>query len=280
MNKIEGPAAIQLINNFRFPIIFSRESIEFALNYKPENDDKFIVSYPKCGSTWTQQIICLIINNGIIQRQSDRENISNSILEQRGKESLNISLKPRVIKTHFPFGLMPYNKSAKYLWVVRNPKDVCVSFYHHAKARGQYQWTRDFHDYFKIWINEETPYGDYFEHVLSFWSHRFDDNFTFLVYEHIKNNPKEAFLKIALFLGEEFVIKMKENNEMALNKVIENSTVDVMKTLNYDIIIRKGIVGDWRNHFNKEESDLVDEKIMKLFSGTGLEKLWAEEMKW
>jgi len=118
MNKIEGPAVVQLINNFRFPIIFPRESIEFALNYKPQNDDKFVVSYPKCGSTWTQQIICLIINNGIIQRQSDRENILNSILEQRGKESLNISLKPRVIKTHFPFGLMPYNKSAKYLWVV------------------------------------------------------------------------------------------------------------------------------------------------------------------
>jgi hypothetical protein len=65
MNKIEGPAAIQLINNFRFPIIFSRESIEFALNYKPENFDKFLVTFRKCGATWIQQIICLIINDGM-----------------------------------------------------------------------------------------------------------------------------------------------------------------------------------------------------------------------
>jgi hypothetical protein len=43
--------------------------------------------------------------------------------------------------------------------------------------------------------------------------------------------------------------------------------------------IRKGIVGDWKNHFNKAESDLVDEKIEKLFAGTGLESLWLEEMK-
>jgi hypothetical protein len=63
---------------------------------------------------------------------------------------------------------------------------------------------RDFHDYFNIWIEEEIPYGYYFEHILSFWSYRFDDNYTFLVNEHMKNNKKDAVLKIAEFLGEEF----------------------------------------------------------------------------
>jgi hypothetical protein len=50
--------------------------------------------------------------------------------------------------------------------------------------------------------------------------------------------------------------------------------------MNFHILIRKGIVGDWKNHFNREESDLVGEKVKKLFSGTGLQKLWVEEMKW
>ena len=107
MDKTDRPAVYQLINNFKFQIFFSRENIEFALNYKPEKDDKFIVSYPKCGSTWTQQIICLIINDGIIEK-SDRQYVANSLLEWKGKESLNTSLKPRVIKTHMSFGQMPY----------------------------------------------------------------------------------------------------------------------------------------------------------------------------
>jgi hypothetical protein len=47
-----------------------------------------------------------------------------------------------------------------------------------------------------------------------------------------------------------------------------------------NFLMRKGEVGDWRNHFNKTESDLVDEKVEELFSGTGLENLWVEEMKW
>jgi hypothetical protein len=250
------------------------------LNYKPEKGEKFIVTYPKCGTTWTQQIICLIHNNGIIEK-SDTEYITNSFFEIQGKESLNISMKPRVIKTHMPFDLMPYNKSAKYLCVLRNPKDVCVSYYYHVKGRAHFQFSGDFHDFFNSWIRGKIPYGDYFQHILSFWSHRFDDNFTFLVYEHMKNNSKEAVLKIAEFLGEEFVVKLKENNELVLNKVVENSSIDVMKsTMNFDIIIRKGVIGDWKNHFNKQESDLVDEKVKELFNGTGLEKLWAEDMKW
>jgi hypothetical protein len=280
MNKTDDPVVVQLINNFGFPIRFPRENIEFALNYKPEKEEKFIVTYPKCGTTWTQQIICLIHNNGIIQK-SDTEYITNSFFEIQGKESLNISMKPRVIKTHMAFDLMPYNKSAKYLCVLRNPKDVCVSYYYHVKRRPYFQWLSDFHHFFNIWIKGEMPYGDYFKHVLSFWSHRFDDNLTFLVYEHMKYNTRDAVFKIAEFLGEEFVVKLKENNELVLNKVIESSTVDVMKfTNNFDDSVRKGVVGDWRNHFNKAESDLVDEKVKELFSGTGLEKLWIEEMKW
>jgi hypothetical protein len=56
----------------------------------------------------------------------------------------------------------------------------------------------------------------------------------------MKTNPKDAVLKIAKFIGNEFVLKLKENNEFLLNKVIKNSTVDVMKsTTNYDIVIRK-----------------------------------------
>jgi hypothetical protein len=97
----------------------------------------------------------------------------------------------------------------------------------------------------------------------------------------MKNNPKDSVLKIAKFLEQEFVIKFKENNEFVLNKIIENLTVDVMKSsMNFDILVRKGIVGDCKNYFNKAESDLVDEKVIKLFSGTGLEKLWTEDIKW
>ncbi len=181
-----------------------------------------------------------------------------------------------------PMLFITYNKSAKYLWLLRNQKDVFVSYYHFLNARDFVRFDGDFHDYFDYWIKGEMTYGDYFQHVLSFWSHRFDDNFTFLVYEHMKNNPKEAVIKIAEFLGEEFLVKLKEN-EFLLNKILENSTIGAMKSkTNFDVLklLRNGVVGDWKNHFTKAQSDLVDERVRQLWTGTGLENLWAEEMKW
>jgi hypothetical protein len=184
----------QLVNNFPFPKIFTPENIEFILNYKPEKDEKFIAVYPKCGSTWTQHIICLILNNGIIQK-SDSELIENSYFDKYAKESLKISMKPRVLKTHLPFDLMPYNKSAQYLCVLRNPKDTCVSMYYFVKGFAPEDFAdivHDFHKFFDCWIKGEFPFGDYFRHVLSYWTHRFDDNFTFLVYEHMKKKSKRS----------------------------------------------------------------------------------------
>jgi hypothetical protein len=99
----------------------------------------------------------------------------------------------------------------------------------------------------------------------------------------MKNNTRDAVLKIEEFLGKEFVVKLKANNEMLLNKILEISTVEKMKgSLEplYKFALRKEIVGDWKNHFNKEESDLVDEKVRKFFTGTGLENLWTEELEW
>jgi hypothetical protein len=47
----------------------------------------------------------------------------------------------------------------------------------------------------------------------------------------------------------------------------------------FDFIIRKSIVGDCKNHFNRNESHLVVEKVRKLFTGTGLHNLWIEEYR-
>ncbi len=55
---------------------------------------------------------------------------------------------------------MPYNKSTKYLYVLRNLKDVCVSYYYHTKDKAHNQFTGDFHDFFGCWIKGEIPYGD------------------------------------------------------------------------------------------------------------------------
>jgi len=54
----------------------------------------------------------------------------------------------RYIKTHLPFNLLPKQiqngeKRPKIVYVARNPKDVCVSFYHHRVMTEGYEKSVD-----------------------------------------------------------------------------------------------------------------------------------------
>lgn len=71
----------------------------------------------------------------------------------------------RFIKTHLPMKLMPRNikeVGAKVIYVARNPKDMCVSWFHFHKTNG-------FQERF---IGEFDSFAKYFTDGLSaFWMH-------------------------------------------------------------------------------------------------------------
>ena len=61
---------------------------------------------------------------------------------------------PRLLKSHLPEHLLPaqiFSKKAKIVYVVRNPKDLAVSFYHFHKyvpELPQYEsWDQFFDDF-------------------------------------------------------------------------------------------------------------------------------------
>ena len=71
-------------------------------------------------------------------------------------------------------GGTPADSVAKYIYVVRNPKDVAVSFYHHTKRYNDsmYHFTGDWNDYFELFLKGEVEFGSWFDHVLGWLSHK------------------------------------------------------------------------------------------------------------
>ena len=53
-----------LHKNFRLPMGFSPENFDSGFTYQAQARDTFIVTYPKCGTTWTQHIVWMLSHDG------------------------------------------------------------------------------------------------------------------------------------------------------------------------------------------------------------------------
>ncbi|GBO30247.1 Sulfotransferase 1C2A, partial [Araneus ventricosus] len=220
--------------------------------------------------------------------------------------------RPVALKTHLPFRVIPWSDEAKYVYVARNPKDCCVSYYHHLKGLPSYGFPGDFNQFFELFISGNIIAGDYFDHVMEWYEHRNDPNVLFMTYEEMKENPEAAILKMASFIDEEKYGKpLREDPGKLQNVLVYSSFKHMEKVFNKYIdgnnhiseedwndidfpddekkvlvrlrstptnFVRKGIVGDWKNHFNQEQSKRLDEKLAERMKGTELLSLWKKYM--
>ena len=175
-----------------------------------------------------------------------------------------------------PCGL-PSTTPGKYINVVRNPKDVAVSFFHHYqrfKMYPHYEWE----EYFELFMKGDVEFGDYFDHILSWWAHKDDDNVLFLKYEDMKKDLPTAVAQIAKFIGQD--ISKELVDEIAHKTTFDNMKKDCSasfekvkafhKPTGTDFL-RKGEVGDWKNYFTPEQEARLDAVYDKKLKDTGID---------
>eukprot|EP00058_Branchiostoma_floridae_P018005 XP_002603494.1 hypothetical protein BRAFLDRAFT_220182 [Branchiostoma floridae] len=258
-----------------FPAInIKQESLEAVKMFEIRDDDVVIVTYPKSGTNWMYEVVHKILTG-------KKENITPVGLEfwPPGKQPSYIQLRetpsPRLMYTHLQHQLAPPGLAAPVnkliIVVLRNPKDICVSFYHycqkHAYLKNPESWehhNRDFLD------GKMVFGGDYFDQVLGWWQMRNDPHFLFVKYEDMKKDFRSSVKTIAAFLE-------KELTDEHLNLILNSCSLESMRKAltesgtSRNTIVRKGMVGDWKNHFSAEESARFDQKYRERMAGTGLE---------
>merc|ERR1711997_605837 len=125
-------------------------------NIKVREDDVWIVTYPKCGTTWTQELVWNIVNGVQVSRIPeplferspfiDIPMIAQNVDVEEFYSKLENMPSPRVIKTHYPFELLPPRllDTCKVIFVCRNVKDACVSYYHHNRLFKSFDFDSEF----------------------------------------------------------------------------------------------------------------------------------------
>ena len=113
-------------------LMHSPESVAKGRAFAPRKDDIFVVTYPKCGTTWVTQICQVLRTHGRADLNAFgeiTEVVPWDILALDCGQNLDMEQisTPRIFKSHESFGNIP--KGAKYIYVARNPCDAFVSFF-------------------------------------------------------------------------------------------------------------------------------------------------------
>ncbi|RZB39880.1 Sulfotransfer 1 domain containing protein, partial [Asbolus verrucosus] len=166
------------------------------------------------------------------------------------------------------------------LYLVRNPKDVCVSTYllmNTFTVLGPTVEFETFWEKFKQGLVFTTPY---FEHVKEGWKLRNHENVLFLNYDEHTKDMRQTILEVADFLEKKLTdqdLNTLENHlkieNFRKNKAVNNDhlkVIGVMKNSD-DGFIRKGKVGGWRDYFKGNLNVEADKWIEENLRNTDLE---------
>lgn len=166
------------------------------------------------------------------------------------------------------------------IYVARNPKDQCVSYYHYCKLLHGLDGSFD--EFCNMFLTGTIPMGLYWNHVLPFWKNRFNSNILFLKYETMKRDLPSVIQECIEFLELDIEITSQDLSRICdhlkFDKMQENPAVNLKSFLSQDDdpesnakFIRKGEIGDWKNYLSLEMSEKFDEWTEANTSGTGLE---------
>ena len=210
--------------------------LETIRNFEIYDDDLFIVTPPKSGTTWMQEIVWLLKNEIDIETSKRLNQFYripflelSSVLSRTGNEkypdhypdsdvemshenamwfmshSIEYARKmarPRIIKTHLPFWLLPENllKKAKVIFVAREPKDQAVSWFYHHKLTAP---NLDFNQ-FALRMKEKKPivFTPIMPMIVDAWKRYQNDskNLFFTTYERMKESLDEVLDQLCSFL--------------------------------------------------------------------------------
>lgn len=202
------------------------------VHYRPRAADIVISTYPKCGTTWMQWIVGLLVFQAPdplpimeISPWIDRrfpEPVETLMARIEAQEHR------RFMKTHLPFDGLPIYDQVRYIHVARDGRDACLSFHNHATgftpvfvesldrigmedaavARPYPRIPADPAEHFHNWLTRSAvpdhqdgePSMSFFHFEHSWWQQRHRANVLLVHYRDLKADLQGEMRRVAGFL--------------------------------------------------------------------------------
>ncbi len=159
------------------------------------SDDVFLVSFPKSGNTWVR----FLLGNILTGNQCHFGNVDKIVPEVfRNRDECDSLPRPRIMKSHLPYTA----QMNRVIYVVRDGRDVAVSYYFHLLKKKKLKKSVSFDKYLSSFNRGllNPRFGSWSGHVLSWLDHWSADSLL-ITYENLKNDTDGEFAKILDFIG-------------------------------------------------------------------------------
>jgi aryl sulfotransferase len=201
--------------------------------YRPRPGDVVVATYPKCGTTWMQRIVDLLLFQDTAPRPVM---LLSPWLDRRFPEPVEAVLARleaqahrRSLKAHLPADGLPLFDEVRYLHVARDGRDACLSYHNHgtalspdmlaaldrvgredeALARPYPRFPADPADLFHRWLTEGVVPGDgdgsplmsWFHLERSWWAERHRPNVLLVHFADLTADLAGEMRRVADFLG-------------------------------------------------------------------------------
>lgn len=246
-------------------------------------DDVFLVSYPRSGNTWTR----FLLGNLVDQKNAVTfSNIESRIPEIyfNNDRFLRALPRPRMLKSHECF--QPHYPRVIYL--VRDPRDVAISFYHHNVKAGNIPDNYSMDEFVPRFVAGEfdRKFGSWRDNVMSWTALRGDDaNFMMLRYEEMKIDTAAGLRRIAEFL-QQCDFRHIDSSPESIHRAIELSSAQRMRELERKEagswvltkgtrsdkpFVRSATSGGWKSQLSSQSVNAIESAWGSLMQRLGYE---------
>ena len=188
----------------------SAETFRRAAAYRPQAEDVFVVTQMRSGTTWMQHLVYQIVTRGSGDLAADGTTLNAVSPWIESFRTVSVEDAPlvgrerpaRIVKTHLPLDLCPFDRRARYIYVARHPLACfasCVDF-----VRGNLRGFAPQWDECARWFmsDELMWWGAWPAHV-GRWRARAEreDNILVVRYEDLSSDLAGQARRVAAFLG-------------------------------------------------------------------------------
>ncbi|XP_037630104.1 uncharacterized protein LOC119490659 [Sebastes umbrosus] len=299
--KMDALSRAELFDFHGVPMTqYFTDNWENIQNFQARPDDILLVSYPKAGSTWVSYILDLLYFGQTFPERETSIPLTERVLHLeiaipslliglghsspmiRGTRMLDrCSTSPRLIRTHLPVQFLPksfWEQNCKIVYVARNAKDSVVSYFHYQRMSKIQPEPGEWSSYPQRFMEGKMPFGSWYDHVSGWWEKKQSHpKLHYMFYEDLIEDTGREMDKLCCFLGLSPSSEEKERitGRVQFDDMKENNMVNMslfgMMDFKKSSFMRKGKVGDWKNHFTVAQDEKFDEDYKQKMKNPSLQ---------